>query len=77
LPDASQLNCDRKRHWTWKEPAGDGQVNGNSIELWFETGDVRQKWTIHINGDRTPGGAFAGSYTISDGQYGVFSVVKE
>ncbi len=60
-----------------KTPAGDGQVNGNSIELWLETRDVRQKWTIHINGDRTPGGGFEGSYTISDGQYGVFSVVKE
>ena len=54
-----------------------GQVSGNTIELWLETKDVRQKWTIHINGDRTPGGGFEGSYTISDGQYGVFSVVKE
>ncbi len=54
-----------------------GQVSGDRIELWLATKDVRQKWTIHINGDRTPGGGFEGSYTISDGQYGVFSVVKE
>lgn len=33
-----------------------GQVNGDRIELWLQTKDVRQKWTIHINGDRTPGG---------------------
>lgn len=54
-----------------------GQVSGDRIELWLETKDVRQKWTIHINGERTPGGGFEGSYTISDGQYGVFSVVRE
>jgi hypothetical protein len=52
-----------------------GQVTGNHIELELETRDVRQNWTIHIYGDRMPGGGFEGTYSISDGQYGVFSVV--
>lgn len=51
-----------------------GQVSGTHIELVLETRDVRQNWTIYIYGDRTPGGGFEGTYRISDGQYGVFSV---
>ncbi len=51
-----------------------GQVTGTHLELVLETRDVRQNWTIHIYGDRTPGGGFEGTYRISDGQYGVFSV---
>lgn len=51
-----------------------GHVTGTHIELVLETRDVRQNWTIYIYGNRTPGGGFEGTYRISDGQYGVFSV---
>ena len=51
-----------------------GRVTGNHIELVLETRDVRQNWTIHIHGVRILGGGFEGTYTISYGQYGVFSV---
>lgn len=51
-----------------------GTVTGNHIELILETRDVRQSWTIYIYGNRTLGGRFEGTYRISDGQYGVFSV---
>ncbi|MGZ5436920.1 MAG: hypothetical protein ACXW3F_12755 [Pyrinomonadaceae bacterium] len=51
-----------------------GTVDGNHIELLLETRDVRENWSIRIYGDRTPGGGFEGTYRISDGQYGVFTV---
>jgi hypothetical protein len=51
-----------------------GYVKDNRIELTLESRDVRERWMIMIHGVRIPGGGFDGTYTISDGQYGVFSV---
>lgn len=51
-----------------------GYVRGDRIELTLEARDVRDKWTIWIHGTRIAGGGFDGTYNISDGQYGVFSV---